>query len=428
MPDRSLPRPVSAGGPCDRRSPINAGRLWDSLLELGRVGGTPNGGVRRLALTDEDASARRLFARWAQEAGCTMRSDMVGNLFARREGRDPGRAAVMIGSHLDSQPNGGRFDGALGVLAGLEVVRTLADRAILTAAPVELAVWSDEEGARFDISCVGSSVFAGARSLKSACSLRDATGVRFGDELTRLRLAGDSQPGRPAPDAYFELHIEQGPELEELGVPIGIVEGITGIRWLNVVLNGRAAHAGTTPMDRRRDALLAAAHLISAVDAIAIAGAPHARATVCVLEAEPNAGSVITERARLMVDLRHRDRVALQQMEDALHAALGAAEAAGIRCAVDTLWTVDPVSFDRDCVELVADAASTLRYASQRMISGAGHDAGYLASVAPSVLVFIPCRDGLSHNPEEHAEPEHVAAGAEVLYEAVVSRAEAPRP
>lgn len=402
---------------------VDGDRLWRTIGELAAIGATADGGVRRIALTPEDVAGRELVLGWARAAGCEVRADRAGNVFARRPGSDSTRAPVAFGSHLDSQPNGGRFDGALGVLAGIELLRALDDAGVRTRAPLELAIWTDEEGARFEVSCIGSSVFAGALELEEANALRDRDGVAFEAALRDAGVAGPEHPGATAWDGYFELHIEQGPVLERLGVPIGVVEGITGIRWLEVLFAGVEAHAGTTPMDARADALLHAAALVADVDRIGRAHGPDGRGTVCVLDALPNAGSVIAGEARLLVDLRHHDAATLARMEDELRAAVAARSGAGVSATVRERWGQPPIEFDGACVELVAAGAAAHGHAAHRMRSGAGHDAGYVAAVAPTAMVFVPCRGGLSHNPREHAELEHVIAGAEVLLHAVGARA-----
>lgn len=403
---------------------VDGDRLWASIQAMARVGATPTGGVRRLALTPEDLAGRELLLEWLEPLGCEVRRDAAGNLFARRPGADPGAAAVAVGSHLDSQPDGGAFDGALGVLAGLEVLRALDDAGHTTRRPIELVVWTDEEGARFDVSCVGSQVWAGALPLDDARELRDGDGATFGDALAAL---GDPT-GAVAPDdldAYFELHIEQGPQLEEEGVAVGVVEGIFAIRWLEVTLTGRQSHAGTTPMDRRADAALAAARVIDLVDAIGRGHGPDGRGTVCTLALEPDAGSVIAGGARLMVDLRHSSEDELDAMQDRLQAGLAELpRSCGVRATTRDLWIQPRIRFDPSCVDLVQTGADAAGLTSRRMLSGAGHDAGYVAGVVPTAMIFVPCRGGVSHHPDEWASPEAVREGAQVLLDAVRLRAD----
>jgi beta-ureidopropionase / N-carbamoyl-L-amino-acid hydrolase len=381
--------------------------------------------VRRIALTDEDAAGRDLVLGWARDAGCEIRIDAVGNAFAQLAGTDPGRRAVMIGSHLDTQPSGGRFDGALGVLCGVEILRTIRERGVEHRAPIELAIWTDEEGARFDVSCIGSSVFAGRLSLDAAYRLTGADGVSVREALERLDWVGSAEVGRPLPDCYFELHIEQGPILERRGLVVAVVTGVIGIRWIEVEVVGAEAHAGTTPYEARRDALLRAARLTVDVEQIASRRAPDARASVCMFSVEPNAGSVIPGRARLLVDLRHPDARALDEMNDELSELVAGIERDGFRTALRTTWSAPPVEFDPGCVCLLREGIASLGLPVAEMLSGAGHDAGYMAMVVPSAMLFIPCRNGISHNPREFAEREHAQLAADALLHAVLARANA---
>jgi N-carbamoyl-L-amino-acid hydrolase len=386
------------------------------------VGAGLAGGVRRLALSSEDVAGRDLLRAAASDLGCTCRSDLAGNLFIRRAGATDG-APVAFGSHLDTQPNGGAFDGALGVLAGLEVLRALEDAGARTRLPLELVVWTDEEGARFDVSCIGSSIYAGALGLGEARALADGDGVTFGRALELAGEAGELAPGTPALDAYFELHIEQGPQLEAAGLQIGVVDGIVGIRWLEVVLEGAQGHAGTTPMHARADALDAAARIVAAVSRIGHEHGADGRGTVCVVEIEPNAASVIPGRARMVVDLRHAAADVLDAMERELRAAFDHLPTSVRAAPLRELWVQPPISFDPGCVDLVEASARRLGLSWRRMLSGAGHDAGYVSMVAPTAMIFIPCREGVSHHPSEYASPDQVAAGASVLLEAVMQRA-----
>ena len=294
--------------------------------------------------------------RWLADVGCVIRRDAIGNVFGRREGREPERPAVMIGSHLDSQPDGGRYDGALGVLAGLEVLRTIDEQELVHRAPIEVAIWTDEEGARFGASCIGSSVYAGALELERALALTDADGVRFGDALPRL--GGEHPVGEPLPACYLELHIEQGPRLDRDGRPVGVVEGVTGIEWIAVRIAGRTGHAGTTPPDARLDALLAAARLVAAVDAIAGSRPPDARGTVCVIRAHPNAGSVVVGETELLVDLRHPDAEVLAAMVADLDALCDGLRRAGFAVTLEARWSQPPIAFDRGCIAALERAAA----------------------------------------------------------------------
>jgi N-carbamoyl-L-amino-acid hydrolase len=401
---------------------VDGERLWDRLTAMAQIGATPDGGVRRIAASPEDAAARALLYTWADAAGYRIRIDEIGNGFITRPGRRSELPAAMVGSHLDTQPGGGRFDGALGVIAGLELMSTLDDAEIETDRPVELAVWTDEEGARSAISCVGSAVFSGALAVDDARLLIDDNGTTLVDALREVGMAGNAPIREQLPAAYFELHIEQGPVLEDSGKVIGVPVGIPGIRWIEVDLVGTEAHAGSAPMDRRRDALLAAAGVINAVDGIARKHGRDARATVCRSEVQPNAGSVIVGRCRLLVDLRHPDPTTLDVMQREL-----------IECVPPTVkprfcdvWVQPPFVFAAGCIECVRSAARELGHDPLQMLSGAGHDAGYLSTVVPTAMVFVPSRGGISHHPDEWTEREHVQAGADVLLGAVLPCATKP--
>ena len=402
---------------------IDGDRLWRSLTEMARVGATPEGGCRRLALTDEDKRGLELFRAWVAEAGCEIAQDEVGNLFAERAGREPDRPAVLVGSHLDTQPSGGRFDGAYGTLAALEIVRTLNDRGIETLAPVVAVSWTNEEGARFPLPCTGSAVFAGALALDEAMDQRAVDGPSFGEELRRLGIAGTERAGRRRAGAYLEAHIEQGPVLEASGSTIGIVARGQGLRGIAVTLTGSEAHAGTTPIHMRRDALLGAARIVAAAREVP-ARHPGALATVSRLEVEPGSRSVVPGSADLVIDLRHPDVGTLGRLEEEIiWEAREIAAAAELDIRSETFIAMDPVVFDPSCVEAIRGAAERLAHPAEEIVSGAGHDAVYIARAVPAAMVFIPCRDGISHSPAEHVEPEHATAGCDVLLHAVLDRA-----
>ncbi|GGB33049.1 Zn-dependent hydrolase [Tistrella bauzanensis] len=404
---------------------INGDRLWDSLMEMAKIGATDKGGVCRLALTDLDRQGRDLFVQWAKDAGCTITVDKMGNIFARREGRNPSLPPVMTGSHLDSQPTGGRFDGVYGVLAGLEVLRTLNDLNYETEAPVEVAVWTNEEGSRFAPAMVASGVFAGVFDLDYGLSRADQDGRTMGQELARIGYAGDQPMGKPV-GAYFEAHIEQGPILEAEDKTIGIVTHAQGQRWFEVTLTGQEAHAGPTPMPIRRDALLGAARMVQAVNRIGLDNAPVACATVGLMQVYPNSRNVIPGRVFFTVDLRHPDDAVLAKMADEFHAALNEILAEGkLTAEVEQIFYYAPVPFDEDCVGAVRAATAAAGFSNRDIVSGAGHDACYLAKVAPTGMIFIPCIDGISHNEVEDAKPEWVSAGCEVLLGAMLERANA---
>jgi N-carbamoyl-L-amino-acid hydrolase len=401
---------------------INGDRLWQSLMEIAEIGATPKGGVCRLALSDEDRRGRDLFIRWCEEAGCTIRIDRMGNIFARRAGLDNSLPPIMTGSHLDTVPTGGKFDGILGVMAGLEVLRTLNDLDYRTRAPVEVAVWTNEEGSRFSPAMVSSGVFAGVIPMETAKARADKDGKTLGDELKRIGYEGEEEVGGRPVSAFFELHIEQGPILEAEEKTIGVVTAVQAFRWYELKLVGQDAHAGTTPMEARRDALLGAAEIIQAVDRIARDEGPLGRGTVGFLTAAPNGRNVITGEVFMCVDLRHPDDARLIDMGKSL-GDVARTIAALRRLDLDFKEVVHTpaVAFDETCVGMVRAAAERRGLPHRDIISGAGHDAVYMARVAPTAMIFVPCKDGLSHNEAEWAEPEDCAAGCAVLLDALLA-------
>ena len=418
-----------------RNLKVNGERLWASLMELARIGATAKGGVCRLAASDLDGAARRLFIRWCEEAGCTVSVDQIGNIFARRPGRNPALPPVMAGSHLDTQPTGGRFDGAYGVMAGLEVVRTLNDLGYETEAPVEIVAWTNEEGSRFSPAMAGSGAFAGVFALDEALATRDnnAPDLRLGGELARIGFAGPAPVGGRPVAAYFEAHIEQGPILEAAGLPVGIVTGAQGQRWYEVTVTGQEAHAGPTPMPRRRDALVGAARMIDAVNRIGHAHAPHACATVGFVQVSPNSRNTIPGRVFFTVDFRHPEDAVLSAMDRELRAACAAAAATqNLEAAVAEFWYFPPTPFDPSLVGAVRQAATAQGCEHRDIVSGAGHDAVYMARIAPAAMIFVPCVGGISHNEIEDAKPDDLTAGCNVLLNALLETAdtvsEAPPP
>lgn len=402
---------------------INGQRLWASLMAMAEIGATARGGSCRLALSDEDRAGRELFAHWCTGAGMSLSVDPIGNLFARRPGSDPDAAPVMMGSHLDTQPEGGRFDGVYGVLAGLEVVRTLNDLGIQTRKPLEVAVWTNEEGARFTPAMFGSAVFTGVMALDAALAVRDADGISVAQALQRTGYAG-SRPLGAAVDAYFEAHIEQGPILEDNAKSIGVVSGGQAICWLDVQVEGLAAHAGTTPMPLRKDALYGAAQMILAVEQLAADFAPQGLTTVGELSIAKSSRNTIPGLLSFTVDLRHhqdRQIAAMeQQVEERLQAIAGQR---GLKVSISRHWVSPATPFDAECVAAVQQAVDGLGYPQQSIVSGAGHDAILLARYCPTAMVFIPCVGGLSHNEAEDVLPEDVRQGADVLLNAVLARA-----
>ena len=403
---------------------IDGDRLWDSLAEMARIGATDKGGVNRQALTALDREARDLFRAWCEAAGCSVRIDGLGNIFARRPGADDTLAPVMCGSHLDTQPTGGRFDGALGVLAGLEVVRTLNDLGYETARPIEVAVWTNEEGCRFAPATGGSMAFAGLIDADAILTRSDRNGTSLGDALDEIGYRGEDGIGGREVAAFFELHIEQGPILERAEKTIGVVRGAQGQHWYDVRLTGREAHAGPTPMDARHDALLGAARLVDAVNRIALAHQPGACATVGQLDVAPNSRNTIPGGVFLTVDLRHPDDGALAAMMAEFRAdAAAIADAIGLGLDIRDAMVLPAVAFDAACVGAVAAGAGAAGLGHMEIVSGAGHDACNIAHIAPTGMIFIPCADGISHNEAESATKEDCAAGCEVLLHAVIERA-----
>lgn len=403
---------------------VDGKRLWQSLMELARIGATDKGGVCRLALTDLDRQGRDLVVGWARELGCTVRVDAIGNIFMRRAGRRADLPPVVTGSHIDTQPTGGKFDGNYGVLAGLEVLRTLNDHGIVTEAPVEVAVWTNEEGSRFVPVMMGSGVYCGAFTLEDVLEQRDRDGVSVGQALRAIGYDG-SEPAVASPGAvaaYFEAHIEQGPVLEANDTVIGVVEGALGQRWYDVTVTGMEAHAGPTPMALRRDALLAASHVVQLVNRIALDHAPHGRGTVGCLDVHPNSRNVIPGSVKLTVDLRAADDTTLSSMDQALRR--GCAELAkGVSIEVTQVVYFPPQPFDAGLRAGLHEDAKALGLGAMDIVSGAGHDAVYLARIAPTAMIFVPCKDGISHNEIEDARPEHLEAGCNLLLHAVVRAA-----
>ena len=406
---------------------IDAKRLWDTLMRFAQIGATPKGGVRRLALSAVDKAGRERFRQECEALGLTVRVDSIGNMFARRAGRDPNRPPVLFGSHLDSQPSGGKFDGALGVLAGLEVMQSLNDLGIVTEAPVELVNWTDEEGARFGHSLAGSGVWAGVYPEDHVLGLTDTDGVTVKDAIEAIGFRGP-EPARHFPaDAYFELHIEQGPILEREGKQIGIVTGAQAQVWYDAVTIGRDSHAGTTPPGARRDALVCAARIIDLVDRMMRVYGEDGRGTVGQLLVSPNSRNVVPGEVRFSVEFRHPSETEVDKLDAAFQpAAQAIAAEMGVTLELTTLFRIPAQPFDPACVDLVRQGAARMGYSTRDIVSGAGHDAVYVARHIPTAMIFTPCKDGLSHNEAESIEPEEAAAGAQVLLDAVVARANRP--
>ncbi|MEC5323485.1 Zn-dependent hydrolase [Aurantimonas sp. A3-2-R12] len=403
---------------------INGDRLWDSIMEMAKIGPGIAGGNNRQTLTDADGEGRHLFQSWCEAAGLTMGVDTMGTMFARREGTDPDALPVYVGSHLDTQPTGGKYDGVLGVLGALELVRTLNDLNIETKHPIVVTNWTNEEGTRFAPAMLASGVFAGVHDEAWAKDREDSAGKRFGDELKRIGWEGDEPVGSRRMKAFFELHIEQGPILEDEGIDIGVVTHGQGLYWLQVTLTGRESHTGSTPMPKRRNAGLGMARITELVHEVAMDYQPNAVGAIGHVEIYPNSRNIIPGRAVFTIDIRSPSKETLDTMRERIEDGIDTiAEALDIGVAVDEVGHFDPVTFDADCVKAVRDAAERLGYSHRNIVSGAGHDACWINRVAPTAMVMCPCVDGLSHNEAEDISKEWATAGANVLFHAVVETA-----
>jgi beta-ureidopropionase / N-carbamoyl-L-amino-acid hydrolase len=399
---------------------IDAQRLWDSLMHTAQTGGTAKGGICRLSLTDLDRQVRDWFKAQCEALGCTVTVDEVGTMFARREGKHPALPPIAMGSHLDTQPTGGKFDGVLGVLAALEAMCTLHNAGYETNAPIEVVNWTNEEGARFAPPMLASGVFAGVFTPDYAYARTDRDGKTFGEELKRIGYKGDEKAGAHKLSALFELHIEQGPILEDEGRTIGVVQGVQGMRWYEVTVTGQEAHTGATPMRLRKNALLGSARMIERIDAIA---REHADAvgTVGLIESKPNSRNVVPGGVFFTVDLRHPDDKVLDAMEAKLRAALAELlPPLKLTYTEARIWNSPAVKFAPELIECVRIGAQKAGFSSRDMISGAGHDAAYVARVAPTTMIFVPCAGGISHNEAESTSFDECAAGAQVLLNAVL--------
>lgn len=404
---------------------VNADRLWDSLMEMAKIGPGVAGGNNRQTLTDEDAEGRALFQKWCEDAGCSMGLDSMGNMFAMRAGTEPDLLPVYVGSHLDTQPTGGKYDGVLGVLSGLELVRTLNDLDIKTRHPIVVTNWTNEEGTRYAPPMLSSGVFAGIHSEEWAKDRVDINGKRFGDELKRIGWEGDEPVGARKMHAMFELHIEQGPILENEGKDIGVVTHGQGLSWTQITITGRDAHTGSTPMPLRRNAGLAMGRVLEKVDEIALSHAPHAVGAAGHIEVFPNSRNVIPGKVIFTVDFRSPDLDVITDMEARLRQeAQQIADTMGLDIAFEKVGGFDPVTFDDNCVSAIRNAAERLGYSHLNIISGAGHDACWISRVAPTAMIMCPCVDGLSHNEAEDITKEWATAGTDVLLHAVLDTAE----
>ena len=403
---------------------INSTRLMQSITELAQIGATVKGGVKRLTLTDLDRQGRDLVVSWGRQAGLEITVDQIGNVFMRRAGSNPGLPPIMSGSHIDTQPTGGKFDGTYGVLAALEVVRTLNDHQIRTEAPIEVAFWTNEEGSRFVPVMMGSGVFCGAFTLEHAYAAKDVDGLSVKDELARIGYVGEQVPGQHPIGAYFEAHIEQGPVLEDADITIGVVPAVMGLSWYDCVVEGMEAHAGPTPMPLRKDALQVATTIMQEVVAIANRYPPYGRGTVGFVQVFPNSRNVIPGKVSFSIDLRNVNETLLTQMHDDISAFVAQhAKTSGLAISLNRVSYFPPCPFHPDCVGAVRAATAKLGYSTMDVVSGAGHDAIYAARVAPAGMIFVPCKDGISHNEIEDARPDHLEAGCNVLLHAMLAHA-----
>ena len=399
---------------------IDSERLWGELMETAAIGGTAKGGICRLTLTDLDRQVRDWFKARAEKLGCTVAVDDMGVMYARRAGQRD-MPPIAMGSHLDTQPTGGKFDGALGVLGALEALRTMVEAGYETYAPIEVVNWTNEEGSRFTPAILASGTFAGVFARDWAETRRDRAGVSFGEALDAIGYRGAEPCGARRLSAFFELHIEQGPILEAEGKEIGAVTGVQGMRWYEVTVTGQDAHTGATPMRLRKNALLGAARVVEAVEQIAQANGPLAVGTVGSMELKPNSPNVVPGEVFFTVDLRHPEASVLEIMEQIFLRELDAAcRPLGLDVKTNKIWDQPPVRFDTDCVDAVRRAAAHAGYSVRDIVSGAGHDAAYVARVAPTAMIFVPCRGGISHNEAEFTSQEQCAMGAQVLLQAVL--------
>ena len=403
---------------------VNGERLWESIMTMAQISPGTQGGSHRLTLTDGDKQSRDLFAQWCKDEACSIMVDDMGNMFARRDGLDNSLPAIVGGSHLDTQPHGGKFDGVYGVLSALEVIRTLNQHDVQTRAPLEIVNWTNEEGSRFAPAMLASGVFAGQFEKDYAYSRVDADGLKFHDELKRIGYLGEQTCGEHKIGALFEPHIEQGPILEANKHPIGIVTGGQGQRWFDITIHGRDSHAGSTPMSGRKDALIAASHFIQNVQQIALEYKPHAVGTVGEMSLLPNSRNTIPGEVFMTVDLRHPDDDILANMAKTLHTQVHTfAQQHDLTLDFKEIWHNPPVQFDPECIQAVTNATTMLGYGHTQMISGAGHDACQVCRIAPTSMIFVPCAGGLSHNELESAEADDLEAGCNVLMHAMLEMA-----
>lgn len=404
---------------------INEQRLWQSLMTMAEIGATKNGGCNRQALTELDRQGRDLFVSWCMDAGCTVEFDQMGNIFARREGDDKDAPIVMAGSHLDTQPTGGKFDGVYGVLSGLEVIRTLNDHNVSTTNPISVVSWTNEEGARFSPAMVGSGVWGGEFSIDYGHSRVDKAGVTLKEALVDIDYLGALPAACNQPvKAAFELHIEQGPILENEDQQIGIVSGVQGMSWYDITIIGEACHAGPSPMEIRKDPFMALAPVIDRLYRLAEKNAPWSRVTFGDISANPGSRNTVPESVTITMDLRHPDQIILEEIDKRMRTIV-AEECAkkGLEYVIHDEWKSPAVVFNDACVEAVTQATELLGYSAKNMVSGAGHDSVYVSRVAPTSMIFVPCDNGISHNEAENISSSQAVEGCNVLLHAMLQSA-----
>jgi beta-ureidopropionase / N-carbamoyl-L-amino-acid hydrolase len=403
---------------------INTSRLWQSLMTMAEIGATAKGGCNRQALTDEDKQGRDLFVQWCKDAGCSIKIDAMGNVFARRAGKNNALAPVIAGSHLDTQPTGGKFDGVYGVLSALEVIRALNDANVETEASIEAVCWTNEEGARFSPAMIGSGVWVGEFDLAYGHSRIDKEGNTLAGELKRIGYLGNEECKAAAIKAAFEVHIEQGPILENEKLQIGVLTGAQGMRWYDLIIEGQPCHAGPTPMEVRRDPVMGLHRILAKLYKLAEDNAPWARMTFGDLKAEPGSRNTVPEKVIVTIDVRHPDELVLNDIDKSLRSIVSE-ECAALKLdgQVNDEWISPSVKFDDSCIASVQNAVDLLGYSNMQMVSGAGHDSVYVSRVAPTSMIFVPCEKGLSHNEEENAKQEDLEAGCNVLLHAMLEQA-----
>ena len=403
---------------------INENRLWDSLMEMAKIGPGIAGGNNRQTVTFEDGEARKLLQKWASEAGMSMKVDELGSMFFKRDGTDKNALPVVIGSHLDTQPTGGKYDGVLGVLAGLEVIRTLNDLNIQTKRPILVVNWTNEEGSRFPPAMMASAGYAGIYDVKTLLEATDYDGNVFGEELEKIGWKGIEPVGNEKFHCYYELHIEQGPILENENIDIGVVTHGQGLKWLKVNLTGVEQHTGTTPMNIRKDTALALSEIVLNVNKVANKNQPNALGSVGHIEVSPNSRNVIAGQTTFTIDIRSSEIKKLDKMEEEIKLfAEKICNKYNVNVEIEQIGGFDPVAFDKLCLDNIRESAKKFGYSYKDIVSGAGHDACWINTVAPAAMIMCPCVDGLSHNEAEEIKPEWAYSSTNVLLHSAIASA-----